>query len=101
MHLAALGTGRRELAEAQGALARRSSSSRRSSAELDPHARSAGERQLLKLVRAYISPARLVILDEATCHLDTAAAARVERAFADRHQKRPTADTPRRSSRYR
>ncbi|MEA2233787.1 MAG: ATP-binding cassette, subfamily bacterial RamB/AmfA [Solirubrobacteraceae bacterium] len=53
-------------------------------AELDPHALSAGERQLLTLVRSYISPARLVILDEATCHLDPAAEARVERAFADR-----------------
>jgi ATP-binding cassette subfamily C protein len=54
------------------------------SADLDPQALSAGERQLLTLVRAYISPARLVILDEATCHLDPAAEARVERAFADR-----------------
>lgn len=53
-------------------------------AELDPHVLSAGERQLLTLVRAYISPARLVILDEATCHLDPAAEARVERSFADR-----------------
>ena len=53
-------------------------------AELDPHALSAGERQLLTLVRSYISEARLVILDEATCHLDAAAEARVERAFADR-----------------
>jgi ATP-binding cassette subfamily C protein len=53
-------------------------------AELDPHALSGGERQLLTLVRSYISKARLVILDEATCHLDPAAEARVERAFADR-----------------
>ena len=53
-------------------------------AELDPHALSAGERQLLTLVRAYVAPARLVILDEATCHLDPAAEARVERAFAER-----------------
>jgi ABC-type multidrug transport system fused ATPase/permease subunit len=53
-------------------------------ADLDPHTLSAGERQLLTLVRSYISPARLVILDEATCHLDPAAEARVERAFADR-----------------
>jgi ATP-binding cassette subfamily C protein len=52
--------------------------------ELDPRALSAGERQLLTLVRSYISPARLVILDEATCHLDPAAEARVERAFAER-----------------
>ena len=54
------------------------------SADLDPHALAAGERQLLTLVRSYISPARLVILDEATCHLGPAAEARVERAFADR-----------------
>ncbi|MFP5362213.1 MAG: ATP-binding cassette domain-containing protein [Thermoleophilia bacterium] len=53
-------------------------------AELDPHVLSAGERQLLTLVRAYISTARLVILDEATCHLDPAAEAHVERAFAER-----------------
>jgi ABC-type multidrug transport system fused ATPase/permease subunit len=53
-------------------------------AELDPHALSSGERQLLTLVRSYISPARLVILDEATCHLDPAAEAHVERAFAHR-----------------
>jgi ATP-binding cassette subfamily C protein len=53
-------------------------------AELDPDALSAGERQLLTLVRAYLSAARLVILDEATCHLDPAAEAHVERAFAQR-----------------
>jgi ATP-binding cassette subfamily C protein len=53
-------------------------------AALDPRALSAGERQLLTLVRSYISVAPLVILDEATCHLDPAAEARVERAFAAR-----------------
>ncbi len=53
-------------------------------AELDPSALSAGERQLITLVRAYVSPARIVILDEATCHLDPAAEARVELAFAER-----------------
>jgi ABC-type multidrug transport system fused ATPase/permease subunit len=53
-------------------------------AELEPLTLSAGERQLLTLVRSYISPARLVILDEATCHLDPQAEARVERVFADR-----------------
>jgi ATP-binding cassette subfamily C protein len=53
-------------------------------ARLDPHALAAGERQLLTLVRSYISPARLVILDEATCHLDPQAEARVERVFASR-----------------
>jgi ATP-binding cassette subfamily C protein len=53
-------------------------------APLDPRALSAGERQLLTLVRSYISVAPLVILDEATCHLDPAAEALVERAFAAR-----------------
>jgi ATP-binding cassette subfamily C protein len=54
------------------------------SAELDPAALSAGERQLITLVRAYLSPAWLVILDEASCHLDPATEALVERAFARR-----------------
>ena len=53
-------------------------------AELDPAHLSAGERQLLTLVRAYAAAAPLVILDEATCHLDPIAEARVEHAFADR-----------------
>ncbi|WP_229401770.1 ATP-binding cassette domain-containing protein [Micromonospora okii] len=45
---------------------------------------SAGERQLVAAVRAYLSPAPLVLLDEATCHLDPATEARVEDAFARR-----------------
>lgn len=45
---------------------------------------SAGERQLLALARAYLSPAPLVVLDEATCHLDPVAERRAEQAFADR-----------------
>ena len=45
---------------------------------------SAGERQVITLVRAYVSPAPLVLLDEAACHLDPAAEARVEREFAAR-----------------
>jgi ATP-binding cassette, subfamily B, bacterial RamB/AmfA len=53
-------------------------------ADLRPAALSAGERQLLTLVRAYLSPARLVILDEATCHLDPAAEAQAELAFTRR-----------------
>ncbi|GAA3142843.1 ATP-binding cassette domain-containing protein [Nonomuraea roseoviolacea] len=53
-------------------------------APLDPAALSAGRRQLVALVRAYLSPARLVVLDEATSCLDPAAEARVERAFARR-----------------
>jgi ATP-binding cassette subfamily C protein len=51
---------------------------------VDPAALSAGERQLLALVRAYLSPAPLAVLDEATCHLDPAAEAVVEEAFAAR-----------------
>ena len=54
-------------------------------AEIDPAPLSAGERQLLTLVRAYVCTAPVVILDEATCHLDPVAEARVEHAFADRH----------------
>ncbi|MFE6056135.1 ATP-binding cassette domain-containing protein [Kitasatospora sp. NPDC056446] len=50
----------------------------------DPSELSAGERQLLALVRTYLSPAPVVVLDEATCHLDPAAEERVERAFAAR-----------------
>ncbi len=45
---------------------------------------SSGERQLIALARVYASSARLVILDEATCHLDPAAEALVESAFARR-----------------
>jgi ATP-binding cassette subfamily C protein len=53
-------------------------------AGVDPARLSAGERQLLALARAYLSPAPLAILDEATCHLDPAAEARAETAFAAR-----------------
>jgi ATP-binding cassette subfamily C protein len=51
---------------------------------VDPAALSAGERQLIALTRAYLSAAPLALLDEATCHLDPAAEARAERAFAGR-----------------
>jgi ATP-binding cassette subfamily C protein len=54
------------------------------SAMLEPSRLSAGERQLIALARAYLAPARLMVLDEATCHLDPAAEAVVEQAFADR-----------------
>jgi ABC-type multidrug transport system fused ATPase/permease subunit len=55
-------------------------------AELEPGGGglSAGERQLLALARTYLSPARVVILDEATCHLDPSAEARAELAFRRR-----------------
>ncbi|MFF1908810.1 ATP-binding cassette domain-containing protein [Kitasatospora sp. NPDC058218] len=50
----------------------------------DPGTLSAGERQLLALVRTYLCTAPVVVLDEATCRLDAAAEERVERAFAAR-----------------
>lgn len=53
-------------------------------ARLDPASLSAGERQLIALTRAYLSPARLAVLDEATCHLDPVAEARAEEAFGAR-----------------
>ncbi|WP_344926689.1 ABC transporter ATP-binding protein, partial [Streptosporangium carneum] len=54
------------------------------SAEIHAGLLSPGERQLVALARAYLTPARLVILDEATCHLDPAAEALAEEAFARR-----------------
>jgi ATP-binding cassette subfamily C protein len=53
-------------------------------AVIDPGTLSAGQRQLIALARAYLSTARIVVLDEATCHLDPAAEAVAERAFAER-----------------
>jgi ATP-binding cassette, subfamily C, bacterial len=53
-------------------------------ADLLPAQLSAGERQLLALVRAFLSPAPISVLDEATCHLDPAAERRAEEAFARR-----------------
>jgi ATP-binding cassette subfamily C protein len=52
--------------------------------DLTPAALTAGQRQLVALARAYLSPAPLVVLDEATCFLDATEEARVEAAFADR-----------------
>jgi ATP-binding cassette subfamily C protein len=51
---------------------------------VQPAVLSAGERQLIALTRAWLSPASLAVLDEATCHLDPAAEARAEQAFAAR-----------------
>ena len=45
---------------------------------------SAGERQLVALSRAYASNAHIMVLDEATSHLDPVAEARAELAFAAR-----------------
>ncbi|MFI0975432.1 ATP-binding cassette domain-containing protein [Streptomyces sp. NPDC021093] len=51
---------------------------------LVPSELSQGERQLLTLARAHLSPAPLLVLDEATCHLDQETEDRVERALAAR-----------------
>ncbi|GLY22907.1 ABC transporter ATP-binding protein [Micromonospora sp. NBRC 101691] len=53
-------------------------------APVAPTALSAGERQVIAAVRAWLAPAPLAILDEATCHLDPAAETLVEEAFARR-----------------
>lgn len=42
-----------------------------------------GERQQIALARAYASPAPIVILDEATCHLDPHREVHIEQAFKD------------------
>jgi ABC-type multidrug transport system fused ATPase/permease subunit len=43
---------------------------------------SVGERQLIALARVYVSAAQMIVLDEATCHLDPVAEARAEEALA-------------------
>ncbi|RZU19959.1 ATP-binding cassette subfamily C protein [Kribbella rubisoli] len=53
--------------------------------EIKPAELSAGEKQLIALVRAYLSPAPLVVLDEATCFLDPEAERQAEEAFAKRN----------------
>ncbi len=53
-------------------------------AAVDSGRLSAGERQLLALVRAHLTKAPVLILDEATCHLDPVAEERVERVLAGR-----------------
>ncbi|MET9324446.1 ABC transporter ATP-binding protein [Streptomyces sp. NPDC003038] len=53
-------------------------------AALDPGRLSQGERQQLALTAAYLSPAPLLLLDEATCHLDPHTEERAERALAAR-----------------
>ncbi len=45
---------------------------------------SAGERQLVAVTRAHLTTAPVLILDEATCHLDPVAEERVERVLARR-----------------
>lgn len=51
--------------------------------DLSKSGMSAGERQLVTLARAHLSARPIVILDEATCHLDPAAEERAERAFME------------------
>ncbi|MFJ3922100.1 ATP-binding cassette domain-containing protein [Streptomyces sp. NPDC090022] len=53
-------------------------------AVLDPGRLSRGESQQLALAAAYLSPAPLLLLDEATCHLDPRTEERAERALAAR-----------------
>ncbi|MGH3935886.1 MAG: ATP-binding cassette domain-containing protein [Pseudonocardiaceae bacterium] len=53
-------------------------------AAVDSGMLSAGERQLLALVRAHLTRAPVLILDEATCHLDPVAEERVEQVLAGR-----------------
>ncbi|WP_329286707.1 ABC transporter ATP-binding protein [Streptomyces sp. NBC_00691] len=51
---------------------------------LTPDALSLGERQLIGLGRAHLAPAPLLLLDEASCHLDPVAEATAERALSAR-----------------
>lgn len=53
-------------------------------APVAPGSLSSGERQLLALARAHLTPAPLVVLDEAGSQLDPAAEERAEHAFARR-----------------
>lgn len=53
-------------------------------AAIAPGDLSAGERQLVALARAHLSEAPLIVLDEATCHLDPAAEQRAEAGFQRR-----------------
>ncbi|MEU8221633.1 ABC transporter ATP-binding protein [Kribbella sp. NPDC048915] len=75
VELAAKSVGAQQLIERIGGL----------DAEVAPGELSAGEKQLIALVRAYLSPAPLVVLDEATCFLDPEAERQAEDAFAQRN----------------
>src|SRR5207249_257422 len=47
-------------------------------AEINPRQLSAGEKQLIALIRASLASAPILIFDEATCHLDPRTEARLE-----------------------
>ena len=68
-----------------------------------PVSLSAADRQLIGLARAYASPARLVVLDEAGCHLDRRQQEFVEESFRDRAGSLivigPTTESARRAER--
>jgi ATP-binding cassette, subfamily C, bacterial len=51
---------------------------------VDPRTLSAGERQLIAVTRAHLTRAPVLILDEATCHLDPVAEEWVERVLTGR-----------------
>jgi ABC-type multidrug transport system fused ATPase/permease subunit len=51
---------------------------------ISPDRLSAGERQLVALTRAYLAPAGLAVLDEATCYMDPLTESRAEQAFRAR-----------------
>src|SRR5205823_6653819 len=53
-------------------------------ATITPADLSAGERQLITLARAHAALAPIVVLDEATCHLDPATEAQIEESFRRR-----------------
>lgn len=74
----------RQLIEAVDALGMRSLAVRLGGFDvpIDAMSLSAGERQHITLVRAYLSSAPIVLLDEASCHLDPSTEALIEHAFA-------------------
>ncbi|MBV8542655.1 MAG: ABC transporter ATP-binding protein [Pseudonocardiales bacterium] len=80
------GATRAELDTAVDALGLRSMMTRLGGydAVVDPGTLSAGERQLIAVARAHLTPAPVLILDEATCHLDPVAEERVERVLTGR-----------------
>ena len=66
---------------------------------MDPGRLSAGERQLIGLARSYLAPGPVMVLDEATCHLDPPTEADVEAAFRRRPDTPPSWSSPTASAR--